>query len=128
MSGREGRLQAAGLAQQSLKLLPSFGDMEPNRNEPFPCLLWQRLHYPSTAFGTLWGGIMTHGKSNPDQSKQSLEAMELLPIYLGKLRSRNVLAAKLEDITKKFAKHARTILFSQGNRGLVHFLIRMCLT
>lgn len=101
-----------------LKLLPGLGDMLLDLKEPYTCLLWQRLHYPLAAFGTLWGEMMTKGKTNLEQSKQSLKAIELLPSYFGKLSSRNSLAAKLESITERIVEHARSILYSQGKCSL----------
>ena len=85
-----------------------------NLKEPDTCLLWQRLHYPLAAFGALWGEIMTRGKTQLEQSEQSLEVLEHLPAYFGKLSSRNALAAKLESITERIVGHARSILYSQG--------------
>ena len=85
---------------------------------PDTCLLWQRLHYPLVAFGALWGEIVTRGKTHLEQSKQSLEAIEHLPTYFGKLSSRNSLAAKLESITERIVRHARSILYSQGKCSL----------
>ncbi len=91
--------------------------------EPYTCLLWQRLHCPLAAFGTLWGEVVTKGKTHLEQSKQSLEAIEHLPVYFGKLSSRNSLAAKLESITERIVQHARSILYSQGKYPLENHAI-----
>lgn len=101
-----------------LKLLPSLGDMVLDLKDPYTCLLWQRLHCPLAAFGTLWGEIVIKGNTDLEQSKQSLEAIEHLPAYFGKLSSRNSLAAKLESITERIVQQARSILYSQGKCSL----------
>jgi len=90
------------------------GDGVTELREPYVCLLWQLLNFPLAEFGSLWGGILMKGKTNPEQSKESLEAMEHLPAFLGKFRSRNSLAAKLEDITGRLVQHVKSIYYSQG--------------
>lgn len=114
MSCKQLRAQCTFPAQQMLRLLPSFVDIIQGPEEPYACLLWQRLHCPLIAFGTLWGEIIVKAKTNFEQSKQSLEAMEYMPTFLGKLSSRNPLVAKLQNITERFIRHARSILYSQG--------------
>lgn len=114
VSCKQLRTQCTYPSQQMLDLLPSLGDMLLDLKEPYSCILWQRLHCPLVAFGTLWGEIMIKGKTCFVQSKQSLEAIEHLPAYFGKLSSRNSLAAKLESITERIVQHARSMLYSQG--------------
>ena len=86
-------------------------------NGPYTCLLWQYLHCPLVAFGSLWGEIVVKsikGNTNLEQSKQSLEAIENLPAFFAKFSSRTSLAAKLENITKRIIQQARSVLYSQG--------------
>ena len=97
-----------------LSLLPSFDDAVVNIKAPYTCLLWQRLHCPLVAFGALWGEIVTQRKTRFDQSKQSLEVIENLPAYFGKLHLQHSLAGELENITGRIVQHARSILHSQG--------------
>lgn len=97
-----------------LKLLPSLSNMMTDLKEPYTCLLWQRLHCPLAAFGTLWGEIVIKASAHFEQSKQSLEAIEYLPPYLAKLSSRTPLAAKLGSIADRIVQHARSILDAQG--------------
>lgn len=118
VSSKQLRTQCTYASQQMLGLLPSLGDMVPDLKKPYTCLLWQRLHCPLAAFGILWGEVVTKGKTQLEQSKQSLEAIEHLPAYFGKLSSRNSLAAKLESITERMVQHTKSILYSQGKRSL----------
>jgi glycerol dehydrogenase-like iron-containing ADH family enzyme len=76
--------------------------------------LWQQLHGPLTAFGTLWGEIVIKGESDSQQIQQFVEAIECLPTYLLKLGSRNPLAIKLAHIVKRIAQNTHSILSSQG--------------
>lgn len=114
------RTQSIYPSQQMLKVLPSLGDIlmtNDDLKEPYTCLLWHLLHCPLAAFGTLWGEIVINNKGSKthfEQSKQSLEAIEYLPVYLGKLSSLNSLAAKLGSITERIVQCARSILYSQG--------------
>ncbi|THC98759.1 hypothetical protein EYZ11_001738 [Aspergillus tanneri] len=114
VSYRQLRTQSTYPSQQMLGLLPGLGAMLPGLKEPYTCLLWQRLHCPLAAFGILWGEIVIKGRAHFEQSEQSLEAIEHLPAFLGKLRSRNPLATKLESITERMVQHAKSILYSQG--------------
>ncbi len=93
-------------------LLPGFDDMMPGFDDPY-CLLWQRLHSPLTAFGSLWGEVVIRGKTL-EQSKEHFTALEYLPPYLGRFSARNALAAKMESITARFVQHARSMLDSQS--------------
>lgn len=97
-----------------LKLLPILGDMAPALKEPFVCLLWQLMHCPLAAFGALWGQVLIKGKTDFEQSKVSVEAIEHLPAFLSKLSSRHPLAAKLGSITEKIVQQLKTILCSQS--------------
>ena len=97
-----------------LALLPSLDDPIVGIKGPYACLLWQRLHCPLVAFGALWGELLTKRKTHFDESKHSLESIEYLPAYYGKLRLQHFLAAKLENITSRIVEHARLILYSEG--------------
>lgn len=114
MSCRQLRTQSSQTARQMLNLLPSLDDAIVGIKAPYACLLWQRLHCPLVAFGALWGEIVTKRKTHFDQSKQSLENIEYLPAYYGKLRLQHFLAAKLENITGRIVEHARSILHYKG--------------
>jgi hypothetical protein len=113
VSSSQLRMQCIYPAQQMLKLLPTLDDTS-DFNEPYTCLLWQRLHAPLSAFGALWGEIVIKVDGNSEQNRQCLEAMEHLPAFLGKLRSRNSLASKLESITERFVQYARSSLSPRG--------------
>lgn len=112
ISCRELRAKSMTPTLKMLKLLPQFASMERKR-EPFACLLWQRLHCPLTAFGSLWGDTLMKGRANIEQSKKSLEAIETVPAYLGRLRARNALAGRLQGTTESFIKHCKSILFEE---------------
>ena len=114
VSCRQLRTQSTYPARRMLSLLPSLDNAVVNTKAPYTCLLWQRLHCPLVAFGALWGEIVTQRKTQFDQSKQSLEVIEYLPAYFAKLRLQHSLAAELENITGRIARHARSILHSQG--------------
>ncbi|EXJ80875.1 hypothetical protein A1O3_07162 [Capronia epimyces CBS 606.96] len=114
VSSRSLRAQCIDPSQQMLRLLPRLGDMGPSLKEPYTCILWQPLQCPLTAFGTLWGEIVTKGKTQLEQNKQFLADIEHVPAFMGKLSSRNPLAAKLANITERFVQQARSILYSEG--------------
>ena len=114
VSCRQLRTQSSHSARQMLILLPSLDEAFVNIKAPYTCLLWQRLRCPLVAFGALGGEIVTKRKTHFDQSKQSLEVIEYLPAYFGKLRSQHSLAVELENITGRMVQHARSILYSQG--------------
>ena len=101
-------------SQQLLRLLPGIGELMLESKEPYTCLLWQRLHCPLVAFGSLWGEIAIKGKTHFEQSVQSLEAIENLPPFFARLSSRNSLATKLETITTRIVQQARLMLYSEG--------------
>ncbi|KAG6007649.1 hypothetical protein E4U21_005730 [Claviceps maximensis] len=113
VSSRQLRSHSTQPSQEMLNLLPKLGDAVSNQRGPHVCLLWQYLHCPLAAFGALWGEIVVKNTINLDQSFQILEAIENLPLYLGKLASRNALAAKLQSITARIVEQARMILNSQ---------------
>ncbi|KAF7553504.1 hypothetical protein G7046_g7088 [Stylonectria norvegica] len=110
---REGRSDYVDPSQQMLRLLPSLGQMALDLKQPYTCLLWQSLHCPGIAFGTLWGQLVTNSKADTEQSKQSLEDIDHLPPFLGSMKSRTSVAAKLESITDRIVQHARLIFYSQ---------------
>ncbi|KAG5975006.1 hypothetical protein E4U55_007911 [Claviceps digitariae] len=114
LSSRQLRPQSTEPSQEMLNLLPQLGDAVSNQRGPYACLLWQYLHCPLAAFGALWGEIVMKTTINLDESLKSLEAIEHLPIFLGKLASRNSLAAKLQSITARIVEQARKILNSQA--------------
>jgi len=101
-----------------LNLLPKLGDLVSTQRGPYACLLWQYLHCPLAAFGALWGEIVIKTTINLEQSLKSLEAIEHLPLFLGKLATRNALAARLQSITSRIVEQARMILNSQGMEPL----------
>jgi hypothetical protein len=107
VSSKQLRAQCIHLSQEMLALLPSLDDPALGVKNSYTGLLWQRLHCPLTAFGSLWGEIVVRPKTQPEQNKQYLEAIEHVPIFLSKSSSQNPLAAKLQNITEKFVQHAR---------------------
>ncbi|KAG5989980.1 hypothetical protein E4U43_004394 [Claviceps pusilla] len=115
VSSRQLRSQSTQPSQEMLNLLPKLGDaVSDQRGGPYACLLWQYLHCPLAAFGALWGEIVIKTTTNLEQSLKSLEAIEHLPLFLGKLASRNALAARLQSITARIVEQARMILNSHG--------------
>lgn len=118
VSSREMRTQSAAPAQQMLAMLPKIGDRISDFKEPYVSLIWQAVHYPMAAFGTLWGEVVTKRKSQLEKSKKSLQAIGHLPPFLRRLSSRNPLIPQLESIVGRIVEHAGTILYSQGKCSL----------
>ncbi|KAG6020201.1 hypothetical protein E4U41_002922 [Claviceps citrina] len=114
VSSRQLRSQSIDPSREMLHLLPVLGDAVSSHRGPYACLLWQYLHCPLAAFGALWGEIVIKTTTNLAQSLKSLEAIEHLPLFLGKLGSRNALAAKLQSITTRIVAQARMILHAQA--------------
>ena len=95
-----------------LNLLPSLDLSDRDSLDPYMGLLWHRLHFPLTAFGSLWGEIVVRAGTHTQESKQNLENIEHVPVFLGKSSPRNALSAKLQSITERFVQHAKTRIHS----------------
>ncbi|OJJ43531.1 hypothetical protein ASPZODRAFT_145886 [Penicilliopsis zonata CBS 506.65] len=75
--------------------------------EPYPSLLWPRIHCPLTAFGTLWGEAVVKSHSQPEQSQRALDAIQHFPAFLATLASRNPTIAKLAGITERILEEVK---------------------
>lgn len=122
VSNKQIRAQSTYPSMQLLRLLPSLGDKATYVKQPYGCLLWQQLHCPVVAFGSLWGKIVIKRESDSQQTQQFLEAIECLPPYLIKLSSRNSLAIKLARIVEKIVQNLKLIHSAQGNHINIKFV------
>ncbi|KAL9076472.1 MAG: hypothetical protein Q9157_003630 [Trypethelium eluteriae] len=118
VSCKDLRVQCIQLSRSMLNLLPRLGPKDHSVNDTYTGLLWQRLHSPLTAFGSLWGEIVVRARIRSEEGKQNLEAIEHVPVFLGKSSSQNPLAAKLQSITERFVEHATTKIHSTGKPRL----------
>ena len=119
VSCKDLRGQCILLSRSMLDLLPSLDPKDHSVDDTYTGLLWQRLHSPLTAFGSLWGEIVVRTRISSEESKQNLEAIEHVPVFIGKSSSQNSLAAKLQSITERFVQHAKTKIHSTGG-SLLH--------
>ncbi|RDL37704.1 uncharacterized protein BP5553_05137 [Venustampulla echinocandica] len=71
VSSKQLRKQSTHPSQQMLQLLPSLGEMDLDLQEPYTCLVWQRLHCPLAAFGALWGDTVLKGKTHVEQNQNT---------------------------------------------------------
>lgn len=117
MSNRQSRTQSTNSAIKLLRLLPSLGNKATYLKLPYCCLLWQLLHYPLVAFGSLWGEIVVKRESDPQRTQQVLEAIECFPPYMLKLGSRNPLANRLAHIAEKIVQNIHSIISAEGNQS-----------
>lgn len=114
VSSRELRAQAIIPSRMLLELLPRLGELLEAHKEPYGFVLWQCLRCP--AFGALWGDIVVRFKGEPKakRSEASLHVIEHLPVFFGKFKFRNPLAAKLESITARMVQYAGSLSHSEG--------------
>jgi hypothetical protein len=74
VASKELRPQSIVPAQKLLNLLPRLGDLLSNDlKETHTCMLWEWLHYPMMAFGTLWGQVLSKGVTSHEESERILE-------------------------------------------------------
>jgi hypothetical protein len=107
VSSKQLRTHAALPSQQLLGLLPSLGDAVAEHDRPYACLLWQLLHCPLAAFGTLWGELAVKRNTHPEVAYQYERDLEQLPAFFGRLSARNCVAVNLQSITERIVQHVR---------------------
>ena len=105
------RTQCIDSSKRMLRLLEN---MVSSSEEPYNGIVWQLICCPFTPFLVLFGEIISNGKGESEENKESLAAIEQLPVFLGKMSLRNSLAAKLECIAVVFVQHARSVIHPQG--------------
>ncbi|RMX96252.1 hypothetical protein D0867_13212 [Hortaea werneckii] len=96
---------------QSREMLCLLEDMVAHSEEVYNGIIWTLLCWPFTPFLTLFGEILTHGASNLRQARQSLEAMEHLPVFLTQMGKRNALARQLEVTASTLLTHAWSVIY-----------------
>ncbi|KAL5393483.1 hypothetical protein DPSP01_000301 [Paraphaeosphaeria sporulosa] len=74
VASKDLRSQCVVPAQKLLDLLPHLGELlSYDTKETHTCMLWEWLHYPMMAFGTLWGQVLSKGVSSHEQSERILK-------------------------------------------------------
>lgn len=96
---------------QSREMLCLLEDMVAHSEEVYNGIIWTLLCWPFTPFLILFGEVLTHGASNMQQARQSLEAMEHLPAFLSQMGKRNALARELEVTASTLLSHARSVVY-----------------
>ncbi|KAF2447777.1 hypothetical protein P171DRAFT_518818 [Karstenula rhodostoma CBS 690.94] len=111
VASKDLRSQCIVPAQKLLNLLPHLGELlSDNRKETHSCMLWEWLHYPMMAFGTLWGQVISKGGASHEQSETILETLNNVPKFLERLESRHVIiGGKLKGITESIIHHVGAI-------------------
>lgn len=98
----------------SKRMLGLLENMVSDSEEPYNGIVWQLLCCPFTPFLALFGDILSNGKGETEDNKNTLAALEQLPVFLSKMSLRNSLAVKLERIAVVFVQHARSVIHPQG--------------
>lgn len=100
--------------ESSKRMLRLLENMISDSEEPYTSMVWHLLCSPFTPFLDLFGELLSNGKGESEENMEALAAMEQLPVFLGKMSSRNSLAAKLERIAVVLVQHARSVIHPQG--------------
>ncbi|KAJ9605085.1 hypothetical protein H2200_010475 [Cladophialophora chaetospira] len=100
--------------ESSKRMLHLLEHMVSESGELYNGIDWQLLCGSFTPFLELFGEIVSNGKGGSQETQDALAAMEQLPVFLGKMSSRNSLAAKLERIAVVFVQHAKSLMHPQG--------------
>jgi hypothetical protein len=83
VASKELRSQSTVPAQKLLNLLPRLGELLSNDiKETHSCMLWEWLHYPMMAFGTLWGQVLSKGVTSHEESERILEVSGRKTLFL----------------------------------------------
>jgi hypothetical protein len=87
VASKELRSQSIVPAQKLLNLLPRLGELLSNDGkETHSCMLWEWLHYPMIAFGTLWGQVLSKGVTSHEESERILEVSGCKILFLQTLK------------------------------------------
>ncbi|KAJ4301881.1 hypothetical protein N0V90_003977 [Kalmusia sp. IMI 367209] len=113
VASKDQRSQCIFPARKLLNLLPRLGELIVDTEQPSPGLLWEWLHYPMIAFGTLWGQVLSKGMANAEQNEKILEHV---PRFMEKLESLNPMAGKLKSITQKIIQHVSDVYYSSPSQ------------
>lgn len=74
VTSKDLRSQCIVPAQELLNLLPRIGELlSDDTKDTHICMLWEWIHYPMIAFGTLWGQVLSNGVTRHDQTESILE-------------------------------------------------------
>ena len=97
-------------------MLRLLENMVSDSEEPYNGMVWHFLCGPFTPFLDLFGELLSNGKGDAKENKETLAAMKQLPVFLKKMSPRNPLAAKLERIATVLVQHANSVIQPQGRR------------
>ena len=79
VASKDLRSQCIVPAQKLLDLLPHLGKLLPaDTKETYSCMLWEWLHYPMLAMGTLWGQVLSKGMTNREESEKIIEVSDFI--------------------------------------------------
>ncbi|KAL5425675.1 hypothetical protein PMIN04_002451 [Paraphaeosphaeria minitans] len=111
VASKDLRSQCIVPAQKLLNLLPHLGELlSDDTKETHTFMLWESLHYPMMAFGTLWGQLISNGVTSREQSESILETLRNVPKFPEQLESRHKkISGKLKGITEGIIHHASAI-------------------
>ncbi|KAH0841629.1 hypothetical protein FOPE_06700 [Fonsecaea pedrosoi] len=107
------RVQCTESSKRMLCLLEKMGSDESQGSAN--SMVWHLLCAPFTPFLDLFGELISNGAGGSDENRAALAAMEHLPVFLGKMSSRNSLAAKLKSIAEVLVQHAQLVVNPQDH-------------